>query len=101
MNFCVKNIHQNVLHVYYETFLYDFQTLCLPEKDEETSSKSMEVDMSVVFCVRIESYVSEDLHSDDGVDEKQHGDQQNDVRQSLKGLDEGPQKNANGVALPQ
>ena len=61
----------------------------------------MEVDMSVVFCVRIESYVSEDLHSDDGVDEKQHGDQQNDVRQSLKGLDEGPQKNANGVALPQ
>ena len=61
----------------------------------------MEVDMSVVFCVRIESNVSKDLHSDDGVDEKEHSDQQNDVRQSLEGLDEGPQKNANGVALPQ
>lgn len=39
------------------------------------------------------------LHANDGVDEKKHGDEQADVGQSLEGLDEGPQKNADGVTL--
>ncbi len=42
-----------------------------------------------------------DLHANDGVDEEEHGDEQADVRQSLEGLDEGPQENPNGVTLSQ
>lgn len=47
--------------------------------------------MSVVFSVRMECYVPKDLHADDGVDEEQHGDEQDDVGQGLEGLDESPQ----------
>ena len=39
------------------------------------------------------------LHADDGVDEEEHGDEQADVRQSLEGLNEGPQENPDGVTL--
>jgi len=42
-----------------------------------------------------------DLHADDGVDEEEHGDEEADVGQRLEGLDEGPQQDADGVALPQ
>ena len=41
------------------------------------------------------------LHADDGVDEEQHGDEQADVRQSFEGLNEGPQKDPDGVTLTQ
>lgn len=41
------------------------------------------------------------LHADDGVDEEEHGDEQADVGQSLEGLDEGPQKDPDGVTLSQ
>ena len=41
------------------------------------------------------------LHPNDGIDEEEHGDEQADVRQSLEGLDEGPQENSDGVTLPQ
>ena len=33
-----------------------------------------------------------DLHADDGVDEEEHGDEQDDVGERLEGLDEGPEK---------
>lgn len=39
------------------------------------------------------------LHADDCVDEKEHGDEQADVGQSLEGLDKSPQENADGVTL--
>lgn len=39
------------------------------------------------------------LHADDCVDEEEHGDEQADVGQSLEGLDESPQENADGVTL--
>ena len=61
----------------------------------------MEIDVPIVLRVWIESNVAKNLHSDDGIDEKEHSDQKNDVGQSLEGLDEGPQKNSDGVALPQ
>ena len=57
--------------------------------------------MPIVLGVGIESYVAKDLHSNDGVDEKEHGDQQNNIGQCLEGLDERPQKNSDGIALPQ
>lgn len=40
-----------------------------------------------------------DLHADDGVDKEEHGDEEADVGQRFEGLDEGPQKDADGVAL--
>ena len=61
----------------------------------------MEVDMSVVFGVRIESDVSEDLHSNDGVDEEEHCQEEADVGQRFERLHEGPQQDADRVALPQ
>jgi hypothetical protein len=39
------------------------------------------------------------LHPDDSVDEEEHGDEQDDVGQSLEGLDKRPQENPDGVAL--
>lgn len=42
-----------------------------------------------------------DLHPNDGVDEEEHGNEQTDVRQGLEGLNEGPQQDSDGVALPQ
>ena len=30
-------------------------------------------------------FISEDLHSNDGIDEEEHGYEQNDVRKSLEG----------------
>lgn len=41
------------------------------------------------------------LHSDDGVDEEEHGDQQDDVGQGLEGLDERPEQDPDRVALAQ
>ena len=32
-----------------------------------------------------------DLHANDGVDEEEHGDEQDDVGERLEGLDEGPE----------
>jgi hypothetical protein len=34
----------------------------------------VEVDVSIVLSVGIESYVAKDLHSNDGVNEEKHGD---------------------------
>lgn len=42
-----------------------------------------------------------DLHANDGVDKEEHGNEQANVGQSLEGLDEGPQKDPDGVALSQ
>ena len=39
--------------------------------------------MSIVLSVGIESYVAKDLHSNDGVNEEQHPDQEDNVGQSL------------------
>ena len=55
--------------------------------------------MSIVLIIRIESNVSEDLHSDDGINEEQHGDEQNDIRQSFEWLNKSPKQNTNGVTL--
>lgn len=41
------------------------------------------------------------LHADDGIDEEEHSNEQADVGQSLEGLNEGPQEDADGVTLPQ
>lgn len=41
------------------------------------------------------------LHSNNSVDEEKHDDKQRDVRQSLKGLDEGPEKSTNTFAPTQ
>ena len=43
----------------------------------------MKVDMSIVVRVRIENNVPEYLHSNDGVYEEQHPDQEDNVGQSL------------------
>ena len=32
-----------------------------------------------------------DLHADDGVDEEEHGDEQDDIGERLEGLHEGPE----------
>ena len=56
----------------------------IPEEHQDAGSEGMEVDVSVVLCVRIESNVAKDLHPDDGVNEEQHGNEQDDIRQSLK-----------------
>ena len=57
--------------------------------------------MAIIFCVRIESNVSKDLHTNDGIDEEQHGNQQNDIRQGFEGLYKSPQQYSNGVTLSQ
>lgn len=41
------------------------------------------------------------LHANDGVNEKEHCDEQADVGQRLEGLNEGPEEDADGVTLPQ
>ena len=45
------------------------------------------------------SFLEQDLHADDGVDEEQHGNEQDDVGQGLEGLDEGPEQDSDRVAL--
>ena len=57
--------------------------------------------MSVVLGVRMKADVAKDLHADDGVDEEQHGDEQDDVGEGLERLHEGPEEDADGVALPE
>lgn len=41
------------------------------------------------------------LHSDDGVNEKQHCNEQADIRQSFERLNEGPEQNSDCVSLAQ
>lgn len=41
------------------------------------------------------------LHADNCIDKEEHGDEQTDVRQSFEGLHEGPEENADCVALPE
>ena len=55
--------------------------------------------LPVVLCVWVEVDVAKDLHPDDGVDEEQHGDQENDVRKSFETLHECPEENPDGVSL--
>ncbi len=57
--------------------------------------------MPVVLGAGQELEVAEDLHADDGVDEEEHGDEQDDVGQRLEGLHERPQQDPDGLALPQ
>ena len=45
--------------------------------------------------------VAEQLHAHNGVDEEQHGDEEDDVGQGLERLDERPQEDPDGVALPE
>ncbi len=47
----------------------------VPEEDEDPGTESVEIDVSIVLCVGIESNVAKDLHSDDSIDEEEHGDQ--------------------------
>lgn len=47
--------------------------------------------MSIVLSIRIESDVSKDLHSDDGINEEQHGNEQNDIRQGFEWLNKSPE----------
>ena len=61
----------------------------------------MEVDMTVVFSVRIESDISKYLHPNDGINEKQHGNKQNDIGQCFEGLYKSPQQDSNSVSLSQ
>ena len=42
-----------------------------------------------------------DLHANDGIDKEEHSDEQANVWESFKGLDEGPQENPDRVALSQ
>lgn len=72
-----------------------------PEQHHDAGPERLEVDVPVVLCVRVEVDVPEYLHPDDGIDEEQHGNEQDDVGKSLERLDEGPQKDTDGVALPQ
>ena len=57
--------------------------------------------MPVVLRVWMEANVAKDLHADDGVDEEEHGDEQDDIGEGLERLHEGPEEDADGVALPQ
>lgn len=50
----------------------------------------MKVDVSIVVCVRVEHNIPKHLHPDDGVDEEQHPNQEDYIRQRLEGLYEGP-----------
>ena len=59
----------------------------------------MKVDVSIVVCVRVEHNIPKHLHPDDGVDEEQHPNQEDYIRQRLEGLYEGPQQYSDGVAL--
>ena len=72
-----------------------------PEQDHDARAEGLEVDVSVVLRPRDEPEVPKDLHPDDGVDEEEHGDQQDDVRERLEGLDEGPEEDPDGLALPE
>ena len=45
--------------------------------------------MSIVVGVRVEDDVSENLHADDCIDEEQHPDQQDDIREGLQCNDGG------------
>ena len=52
--------------------------------------------------VQTDSCVDMDnLHANDGVDEEEHCQEEADVGQRLERLHEGPQQDANRVALPQ
>ena len=45
--------------------------------------------MSIVLCVRVEVDVSKDLHTDDGVNEEQHGNEEDDIGKGFERLDKG------------
>lgn len=44
----------------------------------------MKVDVSIVVSIRVEYNVSENLHSNYSVDEEQHPDEQDNIRESLE-----------------
>lgn len=59
----------------FTAFAVDKELWELPEKHEDACAESVKIDVSIVLGIGIESNVAKDLHSDDGVDEKEHGDQ--------------------------
>lgn len=93
----------------------------VPEQKDDGVREGAEVVVPSDLGGRVEGYVAEDLHPDDGEDEEEHPDEQDDVRQGLaeekhvrqgsegrgqagtylEGLDEGPEQNADGVPLAQ
>ena len=44
----------------------------------------MKVDVSIVVRVRVENNIPKHLHPDDGVDEEQHPNQEDDIRQCFE-----------------
>ena len=50
------------------------------KKHQNGLAEGMKVDVPIVLRVRVEANVTKDLHAYDGVDEEEHGDQEDDIR---------------------
>lgn len=71
------------------------------KQQHERLRKHLKVVVAIDGTLRVELDVAEHLHTDDGVDEKEHGDEQAYVGQRLERLYERPEQDANRVALSQ
>ena len=56
----------------------------LPKKHHYSSPKCLEVNMSIVLGLQVEVYISKKLHSNNGVNEKEHSNEKQDIGQGLK-----------------
>lgn len=69
------------------------------KQQHERLRKDLEVIVPVDGALRVELDVAEHLHTYDGVDEEEHGDEQTYVGQRLERLYERPEQDADRVAL--
>ena len=81
-----------------------------PKEKTKSGQESFEVVVSVILCVRVKMEATKhlcdrnhgdqfevDLHANDGVDEEEHGDEEDDVGERLEGLHKGPEQNPGKV----
>ncbi len=70
----------------------------LPKEHHESLHYIPEIVVPFNSRVWIQSNVPKELHADNGIDEEEHDHQHHDVGQSLDGLDEGEEQDANADA---
>lgn len=70
-----------------------------PKQQHERLREHLEVVVPIDGALRVELDVAKHLHTDDGVDEEEHSDEQTDVGKRLERLDKRPEEYSDGVAL--
>ena len=56
----------------------------MPEENQNSRAKCLEVNVTIVVCIRVENNIPKHLHSNNCIDEEEHGYQKNYIWQSLK-----------------